>query len=654
MARKGGTEGKYLCGYIVAQEDIDIQGLKNQMLTQLPGYMVPQFFVRLEALPLTSNGKVDWRALPGPDFSTAQTGYAAPENETEKKLAEIWLEVLGLHRPVGIDDNFFELGGHSLKATIVMAKVQNVFNVHLVLSELFRCPTVRQLSQCIKEAAGDRYKSLESVEKREYYPLSSPQKRLYILQQSRQTSVIYHISSAMVLEGQPDIEGMAAAFRRLIRRHESFRTSFEMVQGEPVQMVHHEVVFEIGYYDFQVTDAGDRYRWKEAPFGQINALGEDLATEDTEGTEKKPSDPKSQELRAKSCIYSFIRPFDLGKAPLLRVGLMELEENQYILMVDMHHIISDGTSVGIFIKDFMDIYTGEQLPHLRVHYKDVVEWKNNREQEKRIKNQEQYWLKQFKKEIPWLQLPYDYPRPITQSYEGNTLEFHLDIEVTRALKQLAHEEEATVFMVLLALYNVLLGKLSWSEDIVVGIPTAGRNHVELHHIIGMFVNTLALRNYPGGEKTFKAFLKEVKYTALAAFENQDYPFEDLVGKVATGRDPSRSPLFDTMFTLQNIDIPEAEIPGLKLTPYDYKLPVSLFDMTWSGVEKEETLWFSVEYCTRLFKEQKVRNFVDYFKTTIDIVLEDRGTRLDDIDISPGLTDLEETNYEEEAAGDFGF
>jgi hypothetical protein len=513
--------------------------------------------------------------------------------------------------------------------------IQKLFNVNLTLSDFFKHSTVRQLSAYVKESMKEKYTAVEAAEKKEYYSLSSAQKRLYILQQMDKEDVTYHMPRFMILEGNLEKERLEQTFQRLVREHESLRTCFKIVEGEPVQVVHHQVEFEIEYYFAErKAQSAKRNEGHYAPSAKRYA-------------------PCA--VRHASTIKNFIRPFDLSQVPLLRVGLVKIGHEKNLLMIDMHHIISDGTSAGIFIKDFLALYAGKekQLP-AGYTYKDFSEWQNNKQWQEQSKTREQYWLNRFKQEIPLLELPWDFPRPMTRSTEGNNIEFPIDRDVTKALKQLAKEEEVTLFMVLIAVYNVLLSKLSWSEDIVVGIPTAGRSRAEFHHVIGMFVNTLASRNYPVGQKTFNAFLKDVKHNVLEAFENQDYPFEELVETVAAGRDSSRNPLFDTMFTLQNIDTPAAEIPGLKLKPYDYKLPKARFDMTWMGEEREETLWFTVEYCTRLFKEQTVKQFGDYFITIINAVVNNRNIRLKDIDVFPGLTDLEETTFEQEAAGDFGF
>jgi acyl carrier protein len=571
-----------LCAFIVSsleKEEFNMTELREYLAKELPPYMIPSYFVKMEKIPLTPSGKIDRRVLPvpAPGINKAKD-YLAPRDETEEKMVKVWDEVLKVgEENISIDADFFELGGHSLKATIIISLIHKVFNLRLTLSEMFRQPTVRQLSGCVKESVKVQYKAIETAEEKEYYPLSSPQGRLYILQQFKEDDMTYHMPRVMILEGEPKVDRLEATFCRMIERHESLRTSFVMIGGEPVQKIHEEVEFEMEYY---------------------------LTHETHEKHEK------NEEI-----IKDFIRPFDLSKAPLLRVGLINLEKTKHILMIDMHHIISDGTSVGIFIEEFMALYHGEELPTILLQYKDFSEWQSSERGKQVINQQEHHWLQQFSREIPVLELPYNFSRPLERSFEGSSVSFKIGIEETEALKQLANEENVTMFMTLMAVYKVLLSKLSWSEDIVVGTPVVGRVNAEFQHIIGMFVNTLAIRSQPSREKTFNEFLKEIKEITSGAFENQAYPFENLVERVAAVRDASHHPLFDTMFTLQNIDIPEVEIPGLKLKPYEYNHPVSRFDMTWNGEEgeKKDTLCFTLEYNTSLFKRERIKRFAHYFK-----------------------------------------
>jgi len=633
-----GNEEKILCAYLVSEKTLDTRELKEFLTHTLPDYMIPSSFVQLDKIPLTSNGKVDKKALPSPDHLVGET-YDAPRDEIEEKLADIWSEVLGVAQPsIGIDNIFFDLGGDSINAIQVVSRIYKELNILVSISQLFQIPTIRRLADYIRQTQKSTYVSIPLAEKKEYYPLSSAQKRLYILQKVESNDMTYNMPSVMVLEGELDKERLEETFRRLIERHESFNTSFFMVEGTPVQKVHEKVDFKIEHYKLQIPNS---------------------------------------EFQITSIIKNFIRPFDLSQAPLIRVGVVKLLGDgaaslsiggdpllsvggatpTYLLMVDIHHIISDGTSIKVLINDFMTLYvyadSGKTLSPLQLQYKDFSEWQNSKKMRKAVKIQRQYWLNRFKGERPVLELPYDFPRPLNRNFEGDHIAFEINKEETNDLKKLAKDEEVTLFMVLIAIYNVLLSKLSLSEDIVVGTPVVGREQAELQDIIGMFVNTLALRNSPAGQKTFKMFLEEIKKSTLEAFQNHAYPFDDLVEEVAKAWEPSHNPLFDTVFTLQNIDIPEIEIPGLKLKPYEYNHPTSKFDLTWIGEEKDDTLCFIVEYRASIFKKEKIKRFVGYFKEIITVVLDNKDIQLDHIDISFGLSDSEKTIYKE-ASGDFGF
>ncbi|UCH95165.1 MAG: SDR family NAD(P)-dependent oxidoreductase, partial [Candidatus Aminicenantes bacterium] len=534
------------------------------------------------------------------------TPYVAPTTGTEEMLAETWKELLGI-KEVGILDDFFELGGDSLKALSVGGRIHKASNVNVPLAEFFNRPTIKQMAQYItSHAEKTRFFSIEPVEKKEYYVLSSAQQRLYILHQMDPGSLGYNLTESVVLEGGVDKEKLETLFRQITARHESFRTSFAMVNREPVQRIHDEVEFEIEYFDLYRTPA---------------ARSRQLVT---------------------STIKNFIRPFDLSRPPLIRVGMIEQEDEKYIMIVDVHHIIHDGTSQTIFLKEFMTLYSpgGEELPGLTIQYKDYAEWRRRDKGNEVLRKQAGYWIKEFETDVPVLNLPLDYPRPALQSYDGQTIRFELGAKEAKGLKTLARAREATLFMIILSIYYILLSKLSGQEDIVVGTPTAGRKHPDLHPIIGMFLNTLALRNYPVEHKTFSWFLQEVKDMTLQAFDNQDYPFEDLVEQVTVNRDLSRSPLFDVMFILHNelqvqpAAISEPARKGLKLKSYEYEKTTSQFDLTLVGFEGENHLLFKVEYCTKLFKEESVRRFINYFKEIVSLVLKNPQIKLSGIEIIP--------------------
>jgi len=338
-----------------------------------------------------------------------------------------------------------------------------------------------------------------------------------------------------------------------------------------------------------------------------------------------------------STIKHFVRPFDLSLAPLLRVGLIKLPIGEaaaarHLLMVDMHHIITDGTSIGLFVKEFMALYAGEKLSPLRLQYKDYSEWQRCQQEKGTLETQAEYWVQQFGEEVPVLELPTDFVRPGIQSFEGSRLSFEISGEKTHLLKKLALEEGTTLYTVLLAVYYIFLSKISNQQTIVIGTAVAGRSHADLERIIGMFVNTLGLKNQLDGQKSFKEFLEEVNGNTLEAFENQDYPFEELVEKAAVTRDTSRNPLFDVMFALQNIDIAEVEIPGLKLRPYEYENNTSKFDLMLQAAAGEDNLLFTFEYSTNLFKDAAIQRFVTYFEKVISDILESPLVKLSEIEI----------------------
>ncbi|MCP5046052.1 MAG: amino acid adenylation domain-containing protein, partial [bacterium] len=590
---------RYLAAYIVANKDLSATELKEFLSASLPDYMVPPYIMVLDQMPLTASGKVDRRALPEPEVDTEE-GYQAPRDETEKELVKLWAGLLGrdvprageLQSSIGIDDNFFALGGHSLKIALLAAGIHRLFNVKMSLMELFKRPTIKEVSRYIKDAGRDEHITIEPSEDKEYYPLSSAQRRLYILRRMDEAGTVYNIPAMFMLEGRPDQNRLEDAFQGLVKRHESFRTSFTMVDHQPVQRVHQAMEFEIEYKEIE---KGDR------------ELGE--------------------------LIDVFIRPFDLSSgSPLFRVGLVKVAAERSLLMVDMHHIISDGTSVGIMAKDFMALYGDRELPTQRLHYKDFSQWRGRQDQKEQLKQQETYWLKEFEGEIPILDLPADYERPSVRGFEGGRINFELPRETRKALMKLALENGATLYMVLLTLYSIFLSKITNQEDIVIGTAGAGRNHADLQRIVGMFVNTMALRTFPGSRKSTKEFLEDVRHTTLAAFENQDYPFDRLVEQVAGNRDTDHNPLFSTMLVLQNMEIVEIEIPGLKLIPYDHEINTAKFDLMLMVIEGDEILRFTFEYSTKLFEKETIQRFIRCLTTLVSQVLSSPHDTLSTLEI----------------------
>ncbi|MEC0184206.1 non-ribosomal peptide synthetase, partial [Paenibacillus peoriae] len=600
-----------LVAYYVAEREMSVSVLRSLLGKVLPNYMVPSYFVQLEHMPLTSNGKIDRNSLPQPEGNLQSGGdYVTPQTWVELKLTQIWQDILCLEK-VGVKENFFEIGGHSLRATTLVSKIHKELNKSLPLRCIFEAPTIEQLAVLIEGLDQEAYASIPVTEERNFYPLSSAQKRMYVLQQLDPNDVHYNMPAVFQVSGPLDIERMEEAFRQLIARHATLRTRFEMVNSEPMQQIQDSVSFELEYAKVQAGHvvaytAADRQTDAEI-------INRDAVQEQYASVSELLVNREVQET-----IQSFVRPFDLQAAPLLRIALIDLgvqgveEEPQYLLMLDMHHIISDGVSTGVLIREFARLYSGEELPPLRIQYKDYAVWQQSEAQQEWMKRQEAYWLNTFRGNLPVLNLPTDFARPAVRSTAGDTVVFELESEVSERLKELAAQTDSTLYMVLLAVYTALLHQYTGQEDIIVGTPIAGRPHVDLEPIIGMFVGTVAIRNYPTAEQTFRSYVGDVKNRALLAYEHQDYPFEELVEKLNVKRDMSRNPLFDTMFALQNTEESELRLADISFRPYGMEQAPAKFDLMLEASEKEKGIQFGLEYAMSLYERETIEQITRHF------------------------------------------
>jgi surfactin family lipopeptide synthetase A len=476
----------------------------------------------------------------------------------------------------------------------------------------------------VKIVGKNIFPPIEPSEEKEYYPLSSFQKRMFTLSQLEGGGMVYITSLTRIIRENLDENRVRDGFTALIKRHESFRTSFEFINSEPAQRIHHEVNFAINYFDLEI----DRV---EAKLEEVN--------------------------------NNFNRPFNLSQAPLLRVGLLKLEEKKYILMIRMHHIISDALSKKIIWDEFNRLYNRQQLNQLNIQYKDFCEWQNSKAVKAAVKHQETYWLKEFQGEIPIINLPTDYQRPVNKSYEGGFQIFKINKKETSVLKALALKENTTLFVIMLTIYYIFLSKISRQKDIIVGIPIAGRRHAGLDNTIGMFVNTLALRNYIGDKQTWVDFLKRVRQRALEAFANKDYQFDDLVDKVVKQRDTSRNPIFDVFFSFRAPGVSQELPPGLtddedsNVAPGEKSphqgVTLSFFDLYFLGKEIKEELFLVFFYSSELFKRETIARFVSYVKEIVSAVVENNIIELGDIKISHDLGIAASTILRDEE-NDFGF
>jgi acyl carrier protein/NRPS condensation-like uncharacterized protein len=625
IINKDSNGEQYLCAYMVPVGEIDISQLRNFLSINLPGYMIPSYFVELEKIPLTANGKINRKALPEPGV-IAEEDYIAPINETQEKLAEIWAEVLGVkQRLIGIGTNFFELGGHSLKATILATKIHHALNVRVPLVEIFRSPNIKELAEYINSASKSASASIKPTEKKDYYQLSSAQKRLYILSQMDENKIAFNIPLMVQLEGELNKTRLEKTFNRLIRRHESLRTSFESLTREPVQRIYQQVKCEIDYFD---------------------------ARSKVPGTQVEDPDPRCAVLLA-STVEHFVRPFDLTEAPLLRIGLMKTAAKKYFLMVDMHHTISDGASLRLLIKEFLALYSGKELSPLKLQYRDFSMWLRHLDLSGEIMRQERYWLEQFKELPPVLNLPADYPRPSALSTEGDIFFFQIEQSMIPKIKQMTTERKSTLYMLLLAVYNVLLMKYTGQEDIVVGTGIEGRRYAGLENIVGFFINMLAMRNRPKRNKPFREFLDEVKENASLAFENQDYQFEQLVKKLKLPMDSARHPLFDTAFQVQNLESQETGVPGLAAKPYDLHWKTSHYELIFTAYAVADEIRMSISYSTKLFNPSTIQKMAHHFLEILEQVIEDQMIPLNDINIHHHLLEIQ-SDFLDDDAEDFQF
>ncbi|MCP5053871.1 MAG: amino acid adenylation domain-containing protein, partial [bacterium] len=549
--------------------------------------------------------------------------YVAPGNDIERKLSDIWQNFFGIDK-IGVTDDLFDLGGDSLKAINLISIIHKELNVTIPIKTFFDNSTIQSVALYISGAKTRRFLEISPVEDREYYPLSSAQKRLYLLHQLDKTSIAYNGPHAVTLEGDTQPRKVEEAFRAFIRRHEALRSAVLSIGEETVQKVFPptETAFELEYYDIGPGS------------GSPNQV-----------------------------IHDFVRPFDLSEVPLLRGGLIKTADKFYILLVDIHHIVTDGVSHDIFVREFQALYSGRLLPPLRLQYRDYASWQHGPSRETALEPQQTYWLSRFPNRdpqgsapLPVLNLPADFARPPVQRFDGRYINFTIDEIQTRQLKERAASGEATLFMVLLAIYDLFLLKITGQEDVVVGTGVAGRRHPDLQDIMGFFINTLPLRNFPAPSKTFELFLAEIKESTLSAFENQEYPFEELVEKVSVNRDTSRNPLFDTMFQFQNVEPPsihfDPDTPGsgksglekssghkLKIKPFSMEASISKFDLTLFCRELNGKLYFGFEYSTGLFKDKTIESFIAIFKELVQaVVLEPAKQLFQLIGLSPGRKD----------------
>ncbi|MBV9108432.1 MAG: amino acid adenylation domain-containing protein, partial [Gemmatimonadetes bacterium] len=581
------------------------EALRAHVRRSLPEYMVPAAFVFLDALPLTPNGKLDRKALPAPDFAPAVERYVAPRTPVEEVLAGIWAEVLRLER-VGVEESFFELGGHSLLATRVVSRVRGVFAVELPLRALFEGPTVAELAGRVEEMRRAELPVLPPVvpvERTEALPLSFAQERLWFIDRLEPDSAVYNIPAAWRLEGALDEAVLERALGEVVRRHEALRTTFGEADGTPVQVI--------------------------APFGAFALPVEDLSSLGEADREAAVRRRAGEEAR---------RPFDLAAGPLFRAALLRLGSEGHVLLFSMHHIVSDGWSMGVLFRELSALYAAylegreSPLPELPVQYADYAVWQREQLAGEVLDRQLAYWKEQLSGAPELLELPTDRPRPPVRTYRGATVPVKLPLDLLERLQALGRSEGATLYMTLLGAFQVLLSKYAGSEDVVVGSPIAGRTRRETEELIGFFVNTLVLRTDLSGDPGFRDVLRRVREATLGAYEHQDVSFEKLVVELQPERSLSHSPLFQVMFTLQDAGGGGGALQGLKVSGAGAAVEVAKFDLSLDLTATSQGLRGALNYSTDLFERGTIDRMLGHLARVLEQVADDADVPLSRVEL----------------------
>lgn len=598
-----------ICAYVVPRSDMeaDAASLHAFAAEGLPSYMIPAHFVPMEQLPLTRNGKLDRNALPEPLESGARE-IELPASAAEERLLPLWRGVLGISS-LGVLDHFFEWGGHSLKANMLISGISQQFGVEVSLLDIFDNPTVRQLAACIEASDREAAAAIESAGRRDNYPLSFAQKWMYILSAMDTGGVSWNMPGVIRIEGELDAARFCDAVKEFVRRHDIMRASFKWTGGVPVQVIHPNVEPTIPVID------GD-------------------------------------EQQLDGFISRFVRPFDTGSAPLLRMELVKLSESLHMLLFDAHHLIFDGASIGIFMSETAQLYSGAVLPEPKLQYQDFAVWQEGAFTADRLAKLESYWLNEFSGELPVLELPTDRPRNGPLSGRGETLHLTIEGETVGKVNRLSVETGSSLYMILLTGLNILLYKYTGQEDIIVGSLSAGRGAAQWSDIPGMFVQTLPMRNFPQGNKTASVFLREVKERSLQAVAHEEFPADRLEQLLAPKkRDRSRS-LYDVMLTFLNFEDQEMQIPGLAISSSGIDLALSRYDFVIEAKQSAAGIALQLSFSTDLFEKGTIVRMMDDYSAILAELADNREASLKEIAWSQVQWESEQEELTDEI--DFAF
>lgn len=579
-----------LSAYCQTDKDIEISEIREFISNSLPVYMIPTSFIFLKQFPLTRHGKIDLRSLAELNRigQLTQATYAAPRNNLESKLVNIWQKIL-TKQSIGIFDNFFEIGGHSLLLSRVVTHVHKELNVLVKLADFFKVPTIAGLAALVAKTQYDYQEPIPAITQQKSYPMSHGQRRLWALEFLDRNHTAYGMPSAYQFNGDLNIAAFENAFQHLIQRHEILRTTFTLIDNEPRQIVHEQIDFAIKQIDLMAYDEQEK-----------------IITEAIHQNAKTT--------------------FNLETGSLLNVNLLKISQQSYIVLFNMHHIISDGWSAGVLIKDFLAFYHAygqenlELSPPLRIHYKDYTYWQEYLLKTSNLQAQRDYWLVKLTPTPTRLNLPLDYARPVVQSFQGSAVIWKPNQELIKRFGVLVKNQGSSLFMGLLTLVKSFLFRYTEQNEITVGSPIAGRNHPDLEEQIGFYINTLVLRDQIAADDSFTTLLAKVKTTTLEAYDNQEYPFDKLVSDLNFHRDSSRNPLFDTVVVLQNNQNVELVLDGITVNPLDQDIVSAKFDLEFIFVEEAE-LYLKLIYNTDIFAGERISLILKLLKRLLEEIVE---------------------------------
>ena len=572
IVARGERTDKYLCAYYTAEKELEIASIKKHLSKELPEYMIPAHFMKLTEMPVNANGKIDRKALPEIG-QYIEKEIRPARNAQDNLLIDIWSELLEIDKTkLGIDDDFFELGGHSLKASYLISEIYKHTGIKVPLTKIFLNPTIADISDYLQNLTKDTYKAIPQTTKSTEYPVTSAQKRLYFLQQMNTSSVAYNITQVFKLQGNVEYNRLLKAIQELTARHESLRTNFVLKEGIPVQKIRNI---------------------ETIPVQKLTYEGDGLST----------------------FIQNQVTAFNLETETLARVFFITIEKEAPVLVFDIHHSIADGISLDILFKELLALYEGKALPALSLQFKDYAVWQQQNIQQAQWDDKRNYWLQSLANTVEPLNLPLDYKRPEVKSFNGDKLFFEISEALTTTLREKARNADMTLFSYLLATYAVFLSKLTQQKAVTIGTPVSGRERSELKELIGLFVNTLAIRLQLSPSETVETNYQTAKETIWQALEHQDYPFEDLIDNLALEKSLAKDAIFDTMFVFEGNEGSQVEdiSEDLEIIPLDYTNKISKFDLTLYISDQNEKLYCNFEFCTDIFSTATINSFVSYFQ-----------------------------------------